>query len=106
MQTDLIRSEVVLVSESCLTQSIGNIVLDFKFFTPLRVNRIQKHEEVALSIINTASLTIINNKFHGNGMCELVICRVKSNDQELPIGLICPSLTCEVNEILLDGLNT
>lgn len=39
-------------------------------------------------------------------MCELVICRVKSNEQELPIGLICPSPTCEVNEILLDGLNT
>lgn len=69
-------------------------------------DRIQKCKGVTLFIRNTIAFTIIDNESHESGTCELVSCRLKCKGQELLIDLVYRSSNYEVNEVLVDSINT
>uniref|UniRef100_A0A183KU52 ATP-dependent DNA helicase n=1 Tax=Schistosoma curassoni TaxID=6186 RepID=A0A183KU52_9TREM len=86
----------------------SSMELDLWSFTLLRADRIHKRkgEGVALFIKNATPFAIIDSVSHEIEMRELVSCRFKCKRQELLIGLVYLSPSCDVNEVLPISPNT
>lgn len=108
VQIDSTMPDIITVTETRLTQSMDSMELDLEDVTLVGADRIQKRKDgrVALFIRNAIPFAIIDSVSHESGTCELSSCRLKCKGQELLIGLIYRSPSCEVNEVLLSSLNT
>ncbi|VDO71648.1 unnamed protein product [Schistosoma curassoni] len=108
VKVDSTKPEIIAVTEIRLMQSIDSMGLDFEGFTLVRAGIIQKRKGggVALLIRNAILFAIIDSVSHESGTGELLSCRLKCKGQELLIGLVYRSSSCEVNEVLLSSLDT
>ncbi|VDP45325.1 unnamed protein product [Schistosoma margrebowiei] len=108
VQIDSTKPDIIAVTETWLTQAVDSMEIDFEGFTLVRADRTQKRKggKLALFIRNAIPFAVIDSVSHESGTCELVSIRLKCKGQDLLIGLVYRSPSCEANEILLSSLNT